>query len=121
MTHPRYKIQKKYVAKLKGYLLREEVKQLEKGIQLEDGLTQPAIVKVKSQDRERNVTHVEITITEGRNRQVRRMFSHFGHEVVKLTRVEYGPLNLKGLNAGQGRTLSPHEIKVLRHLAQDGK
>ena len=45
MTHPRYKIQKKYVAKLKGYLLREEVKQLEKGIQLEDGLTQPAIVK----------------------------------------------------------------------------
>ncbi|GGI39900.1 pseudouridine synthase [Mammaliicoccus stepanovicii] len=121
MTHPKYKIQKKYVAKLKGYLLREEVKQLEKGIKLEDGLTQPAIVKVKSQDRERNVTHVEITITEGRNRQVRRMFSHFGHEVVKLSRVEYGPLNLKGLNAGQGRTLSPHEIKVMRHLAQDGK
>ena len=121
MTHPRYKIKKKYIAKLKGYLLREEVKQLEKGIKLEDGMTQPALIKVKSQDRDRNVTHVEITITEGRNRQVRRMFSHFGHEVTKLSRVEYGPLNLKGLNAGQGRTLTPHEVKVLRHLAQDGK
>ena len=84
-------------------------------------MTQPALIKVKSQDRDRNVTHVEITITEGRNRQVRRMFSHFGHEVTKLSRVEYGPLNLKGLNAGQGRTLTPHEVKVLRHLAQDGK
>ena len=63
MTHPRYKIKKKYIAKLKGYLLREEVKQLEKGIKLEDGMTQPALIKVKSQDRDRNVTHVEITIT----------------------------------------------------------
>ena len=118
MTHPRYKVKKKYVAKLKGYLLREQVRQLEKGIMLEDGKTAPAIVKVKSQDREKNSTLVEITISEGRNRQVRRMFSHFGHEVVKLSRVEYGPLNLKGLNAGDARELSPHEVKTLRNLAQ---
>jgi len=119
MTHPRYKVKKKYVAKLKGYLLREQVRQLEKGIMLEDGKTAPAIVKVKSQDREKNSTLVEITISEGRNRQVRRMFSHFGHEVIKLTRVEYGPLNLKGLNAGDARNLSPHEVKTLRNLAQN--
>lgn len=118
MTHPRYKVKKKYVAKLKGYLLREQVRQLEKGITLEDGKTAPAIVKVKSQDREKNSTLVEITISEGRNRQVRRMFAHFGHEVVKLSRVEYGPLNLKGLNAGDARELTPHEVKTLRNLAQ---
>ncbi len=118
MTHPRYKIKKKYVAKLKGYLLREEVKQLEKGIMLEDGKTAPAIVKVKSQDREKNTTLVEITISEGRNRQVRRMFSHFGHEVVKLSRIEYGHLTLKSLNAGDARELSPHEVKMLRQMAQ---
>lgn len=118
MTHPRYKVKKKYVAKLKGYLLREEVKQLEKGIMLEDGKTAPAVVKVKSQDREKNSTLVEITISEGRNRQVRRMFAHFGHEVVKLSRIEYGPLTLKGLNAGDARDLSPHEVKTLRNLAQ---
>lgn len=121
MTHPKYKIQKKYVAKLKGFLLREEVKQLEKGIMLEDGKTAPAIVKVKSQDREKNTTLVEITIFEGRNRQVRRMFKHFGHEVVKLSRIEYGPLNLKGINAGDARELSPHEVKTLRHLALHNK
>ena len=62
MTHPRYQIKKKYVAKLKGYLMREEVKALEKGIELEDGMTQPAEVKVKKQDKDKNTTLVEITI-----------------------------------------------------------
>ncbi|KAA1040161.1 rRNA pseudouridine synthase [Macrococcus equipercicus] len=118
MTHPRYKVKKKYVAKLKGYLLREQVRQLEQGIMLEDGKTAPAVVKVKSQDREKNTTLVEITISEGRNRQVRRMFAHFGHEVVKLSRIEYGNLTLKSLNAGDARELSPHEVKTLRQMAQ---
>ncbi|PKE34438.1 pseudouridine synthase [Macrococcoides caseolyticum] len=117
MTHPKYKMKKKYVAKLKGFLLREQVKQLEKGIMLEDGKTAPALVKVKSQDKEKNTTLVEITIYEGRNRQVRRMFAHFGHEVVKLSRIEYGPLTLKGLNAGEARELTPHEVKTLRNMA----
>lgn len=120
MTHPRYKIQKKYVAKLKGYLMREEVKSLERGIQLEDGMTQPAAVKIKSQDKEKNTTLVEITISEGRNRQVRRMFEHFGYQVSKLQRIEFGPLNIKGLNAGDGRVLTPHEVKIMRQLAEHG-
>lgn len=120
MTHPRYHIKKKYVAKLKGYLMREEVKALEKGIELEDGFTQPAQVKVKKQDKDKNTTLVEITISEGRNRQVRRMFEHFGHQVSKLTRIQFGPLDLKGLNAGEGRVLTPHEVKTIRHLAENG-
>lgn len=120
MTHPRYHIKKKYVAKLKGYLMREEVKALEKGIELEDGYTQPAKVKVKNQDKDKNTTLVEITISEGRNRQVRRMFEHFGHQVSKLTRIQFGPLDIKGLNAGEGRVLTPHEVKTIRHLAENG-
>ncbi|MGX0746479.1 23S rRNA pseudouridine2605 synthase [Staphylococcus capitis] len=121
MTHPRYHIKKKYVTKLKGYLMREQVKELEQGIELEDGFTQPAQVKIKRQDKEKNTTLVEITISEGRNRQVRRMFEYFGHEVNKLTRIQFGPLDLKGLNAGEGRVLTPHEVKTLRHLAENGK
>ena len=121
MTHPRYHIKKKYVAKLKGYLMREQVKELEQGIELEDGFTQPAQVKIKRQDKEKNTTLVEITISEGRNRQVRRMFEYFGHEVNKLTRIQFGPLDLKGLNAGEGRVLTTHEVKTLRHLAENGK
>ncbi|AGC90566.1 pseudouridine synthase [Staphylococcus warneri] len=120
MTHPRYHIKKKYVAKLKGYLMREEVKALEKGIELEDGFTQPAQIKVKNQDKDKNTTLVEITISEGRNRQVRRMFEHFGHQVSKLTRIQFGPLDIKGLNAGEGRVLTPHEVKTIRHLAENG-
>ena len=120
MTHPRYHIKKKYVAKLKGYLMREEVKALEKGIELEDGFTQPAQIKVKNQDKDKNTTLVEITISEGRNRQVRRMFEHFGHQVSKLTRIRFGPLDIKGLNAGEGRVLTPHEVKTIRHLAENG-
>lgn len=120
MTHPRYHIKKKYVAKLKGYLMREEVKALEKGIELEDGFTQPAQVKVKNQDKDKNTTLVEITISEGRNRQVRRMFEHFGHQVSKLTRIQFGPIDIKGLNAGEGRVLTPHEVKTIRHLAENG-
>ena len=49
------------------------------------------------------------------------MFEHFGHEVTKLQRIEVGPLNLKGLNAGEGRVLTPHEVKVMRQLAEHGK
>lgn len=100
--------------------MREEVKALENGIELEDGFTQPPS-QSKKQDKDKNITLVEITISEGRNRQVRRMFEHFGHQVDKLTRIEFGNLNLKGLNHGEGRVLTPHEVKVLRHMAENGK
>ncbi|MBX8992456.1 rRNA pseudouridine synthase [Staphylococcus pettenkoferi] len=121
ITHPSCKIPKKYVAKLNGYLMREEVKALEKGIQLDDGWTQPAQVKIKRQDKQKETTLVEITIHEGRNRQVRRMFEHLGYKVNKLQRIQVGPLTLKGLNAGEGRVMTPHEVKTLRHLAEHGK
>lgn len=120
MTHPRYKIPKTYIAKIEGYILREQVKALEHGIELEDGMTHPAKVKVKKQDKTKNTSLIEITITEGRNRQVRRMFEHFGFKVTKLSRVSFGPLDLKGLGAGEGRVLSPHEVKTLRQLATQG-
>lgn len=48
------------------------------------------------------------------------MFEHFGHQVSKLTRIQFGPLDLKGLNAGEGRVLTPHEVKTIRHLAENG-
>ena len=101
--------------------MREEVKALEKGIQLDDGWTQPAQVKIKRQDKQKETTLVEITIHEGRNRQVRRMFEHLGYKVNKLQRIQVGPLTLKGLNAGEGRVMTPHEVKTLRHLTEHGK
>ncbi|MCE7791063.1 rRNA pseudouridine synthase [Salipaludibacillus sp. CUR1] len=117
LMHPKYKIKKTYIAKVEGMPLRETVKQLERGVKLEDGKTAPAKVKVKKTEKKKNTSVVEITIHEGKNRQVRRMFEHVGHPVLKLKRETYGFLTLHGLNAGESRELKPHEVKQLRELA----
>ncbi|MFE8702624.1 23S rRNA pseudouridine(2605) synthase RluB [Cytobacillus sp. FJAT-54145] len=117
LMHPSNEIDKVYVAKVKGIPLREKMKSLERGIQLEDGKTAPARVKMLSLDKKKQTSIVEITIHEGRNRQVRRMFEAIGHPVLKLKRERYGFLNLQGLSVGEIRELTPHEVKQLRTLA----
>lgn len=117
LMHPKYKIKKTYIAKVEGTPLRENLKKLEKGITLEDGKTSPAQVKVKKTDKNKNTSILEITIHEGKNRQVRRMLEAIGHQVIKLKRENYGFLHLRGLNAGEYRELKPHEVKQLRDLA----
>lgn len=121
MTHPKFEIKKTYIAKVKGIPRREDLKKLERGIKLEDGLTAPARVKMQSADRKTNTAIVEITIHEGRNRQVRRMFDAIGCPVDRLKREQFGNLTTRGLNAGEARALTIHEIKQLRVLAETGK
>ncbi|ANB58925.1 ribosomal large subunit pseudouridine synthase B [Anoxybacillus sp. B7M1] len=120
LMHPRYEIEKVYVAKVKGIPARAQLKQLEKGIWLEDGMTAPAKVKMLSLDKRKKTAVIEIRIHEGRNRQVRRMFEAIGCPVMKLKRERYAFLDLKGLNPGDYRELSPHEVKQLRALALSG-
>ncbi|WP_042458006.1 23S rRNA pseudouridine(2605) synthase RluB [Neobacillus dielmonensis] len=119
LMHPSHEIEKVYVAKVKGVPLKESLRKLEKGIQLEDGKTAPARVKMLSFDKKKQTAIVEISIHEGRNRQVRRMFEAIGHEVIKLKRERYGFLTLSGLKPGEARELTPHEVKQLRTLALD--
>ncbi|KUP07821.1 pseudouridine synthase [Bacillus coahuilensis m2-6] len=121
LTHPKYEIDKTYIAKIKGIPTRQELTKLQRGIKLEDGMTAPAKVKFISADRSKNTCIVELTIREGRNRQVRRMFEALGFPVMKLRRERFGTLTLKGLNAGEARELTPHEVKQLRTLAQTGQ
>ncbi|MGG0716644.1 23S rRNA pseudouridine(2605) synthase RluB [Robertmurraya massiliosenegalensis] len=117
LMHPKNEIEKVYVAKIKGIPSREKVRGLEKGVQLEDGKTAPAKAKVISIDKKKQTSIIELTIHEGRNRQVRRMFEAIGHPVMKLKRERYGFLTLQGLSVGDMRELSPHEVKQLRALA----
>ena len=117
LMHPKHEVDKVYVAKVKDIPLRESLKKLEKGIMLEDGKTAPAKIKVLSADKRKQTAIIEITIHEGRNRQVRRMFDAIGHPVLKLKRERYGYLTLQGLSAGDARELSPHEVKQMRALA----
>jgi len=117
--HPRNEIEKEYIAKVKGIPLRENLKALEKGILLEDGKTAPARTKVISFDKKKGTSIVQLTIHEGKNRQVRRMFEAIGNPVVKLRRERYGFLDLRGLQAGDARELTAHEVKQLRVLAEN--
>jgi 23S rRNA pseudouridine2605 synthase len=116
LMHPRGEIEKVYVAKIEGIPLRENLRKLEKGLKLEDGMTAPAKVKMISVDKKKQTSIIEISIHEGRNRQVRRMFEAIGHKVIKLKRERYGFLTLAGLKAGEARELTPHEVKQMRAL-----
>lgn len=117
LMHPSNEIEKVYVAKLKGIPSKEKMKSLQRGIVLEDGKTAPARTKLLSMDKKKQTAIVEISIHEGRNRQVRRMFEAIGHPVLKLKRERYGFLTLQGLSAGDARELTAHEVKQLRTLA----
>ncbi|MGG0642712.1 pseudouridine synthase [Sporosarcina gallistercoris] len=121
MTHPKFGIKKQYIAKVKGIPTREALKKLEHGIVLEDGLTAPAHVKMRTMDKKAQTALIEITISEGKNRQVRRMFDAIGCPVVKLRRESFAHLTTVGLNAGEARELTTHEVKQLRVLAETGK
>ncbi len=120
LTHPKYEVEKVYVARVKGIPPKQKLRQLERGIQLEDGKTAPARVKRLRINKNAQDAIIEITIHEGRNRQVRRMFEAIGHPVVKLTRERFGVIDGRGLNAGDSRELTPHEVKQLHVLAETG-
>jgi 23S rRNA pseudouridine2605 synthase len=114
MTNPAYKLEKTYLVKASTLLTDEQLSQLANGVELSDGMTAPATVK-RERDSEK-YTFLEITIREGRNRQVRRMLEAVGSKVLKLVRVRIGPLTLEGLQMGKWRELAPAEVIKLRKL-----
>ena len=113
ITSPENHVAKTYLVKSSILLSDEQLRQLRDGIELKDGLTRPAQVR-RVRDSEK-YTFLEITITEGRNRQVRRMLEALGAVVLKLVRVSIGPLRIGTLQMGQWRPLTPDEVRVLRH------
>ncbi|MBN2247233.1 MAG: rRNA pseudouridine synthase [Coriobacteriia bacterium] len=118
MMHPRHHVPKLYYAVVDGIPDAGDLTQLRKGVLLDDGLTSPAGARVV-QVRERTAA-VELTLREGRKRQVRRMLSAIGHPVIALSRIEYGPLTLGDLPEGAVRLLEPHEVEALRASASGG-
>jgi 23S rRNA pseudouridine2605 synthase len=115
ITHPKHEFPKTYLAKVKGVLDDRQIELLENGMFLQDGKTAPA--KVKKVRKEEANSWVEITIHEGRKRQVRRMFDHVGRSVIKLKRVRTGGLALGDLAEGSFRHLTSEEVKGLLEAA----
>jgi 23S rRNA pseudouridine2605 synthase len=111
VTSPETKVPKTYLVKSSLLLSDEQLDQLRAGVELKDGPTRPAIVK-RIRDSAR-YTFFEITITEGRNRQVRRMVEALGAKVLKLVRVRIGNIEIGGLEIGKYRPLTAHEIRSL--------
>ena len=111
LTHPRYHVPRTYMAQVQGAVGHKVLTKLARGVELEDGMTSPA--RVGLLERVPGGSLVEITITEGRNRQVRRMFEAVGHPVTRLVRRAIGPLELGRLKPGDYRRLSPTEVQSL--------
>ena len=111
MTHPKFKMVKTYVATVHGNVTEERLNMLRNGVQLEDGMTAPAEVNIIRRENHRTV--VEISIHEGRNRQVRRMFKAVKNPVLELKRITIGSLNLKGVGVGEYRYLQGAELKKI--------
>ena len=107
LTHPRYRVPRTYRARLRRAPTDTDLGRLRKGVRLDDGLTAPARVRRVS------ARVLELTIREGRNRQVRRMAEAIGNEVVELERIGFGPLRLEGLALGQSRRLRAAEVRRL--------
>ena len=116
ITHPKYELPKTYLVKIKGVLNDEAINRLESGVFLTDGKTAPA--RVKRLRKEEANSWVEITIHEGKKRQVRRMIDHVGNSVIRLKRVRVGNLPLGNLPPGSYRHMTPEEVTMLRDMAE---
>ncbi len=111
VTNPDYKVPKTYLLKSSKHLSDDQIKLLRNGVTLSDGPTKPALV-TRVRDSEK-YTHLEMTITEGRNRQVRRMIEALDAKVLKLVRIAIGPIQIGDLKIGQHRPLTPAEVATL--------
>ncbi|MCR4418959.1 MAG: pseudouridine synthase [Clostridia bacterium] len=116
LTHPRHEVEKTYRVLVKGRPGPGALEQLRQGVRLEDGRTSPA--RVRQVGRRGSDTWLEITVHEGRKRQIKRMCRAVGHPVLSLTRTRLGFLTLKGLAPGRYRRLTAEEIGRLKALAR---
>ena len=113
VTHPKHEITKTYTVTVKGIIKNEEVEQLRKGVKIDDYTTRPAKVKILKTDKEKDISRLEITIHEGKNRQVRRMCESVGRKVIALHRSKIGNIGVKDIELGKWRYLKDFEVKTL--------
>lgn len=114
ITHPKYKIEKTYNATIKGLITNEDIKKLEQGIKIEDYITSSTKAKILKIDTIKNVSRVQISIHEGKNREVRKMFETIGYKVVALHRVKIGNIDLKDIKIGEWRYLKKEEVEKIK-------
>ena len=113
VTHPKHEINKTYTVTLKGIITNEDVKKLQKGVDIGEYITKPAKVKILQTNKEKQTSRLEIIIHEGKNRQIRRMCESIGKKVLALHRTKIGEISVKDMKIGKWRYLTNDEIKAL--------
>lgn len=113
ITHPKHEIEKTYTVTVKGVVQKNEVEKLRNGVQIENYITKPAKVKILRIDSEKEISRLEITIHEGKNRQIRKMCEAIGKKVIALHRSKIGNIEVKNLEIGEWRYLTQKEIDTL--------
>ena len=113
VTHPKHEINKTYTVTVKGIVEKDDVEKLKNGVKIDDYITKPAKVKILKTDFEKNISRLEITIHEGKNRQVRKMCESIGKKVIALHRSKIGEIGVKDLELGKWRYLTKKEVDKL--------
>ncbi len=113
ITHPKHEIEKTYTVTIKGRVTNEEVEKLRKGVKIEDYITKEAKVRILKIDEEKEQSRLEITIHEGKNRQVRKMCEAVGHKVLALHRSKIAGIGVKDLSLGKWRYLTKIEVNKI--------
>jgi len=114
LAHPRYQVPKTYLAEVQGSPAPEALRRLTTGVRLDDGPARATSARVVGKGKARS--QIELVLTEGRKREVRRMLEEVGHPVVKLVRTRFGPVDVRGLKAGTTRRLTPQEVGELHKI-----
>lgn len=117
LSHPSFRIPRTYWVKVKGKPSAEEIRKLSRGISLEDGPTAPCRITALRETREN--AWMEMTLREGRNRQVKRMWEKMGYRVLKLKRISFAGLTLGDLQPGEYRDLRPKEVEKVKRMIRD--
>lgn len=118
LIHPRNKVDKVYIAKVKGFFDKESALTMGRGVVIDGVKTAKSFVKLKKYDKKSNTSLVEVVIHEGRNHQVKKMFNAVGFDVIKLKREMFAFLDVNGLKSGEYRYLSIKEVKQLYSLVK---
>jgi 23S rRNA pseudouridine2605 synthase len=114
LTHPEHEVEKEYLLRVQGIVIKDKIRQMRKGVIIDDDyLAIPKHVHILELDKQYKTTQLTIVLTEGRNKQVRKMFDAIGHPVTRLTRIRYGELTLDGVERGLYRPLKIHEVRKL--------
>lgn len=116
VTHPKYEIEKTYNVTIRGEITEDEIEKLRNGIQIDDYVSGKAKVKILKIDKDKGISRIEITIHEGKNREVRKMFSALDKKVLALHRSKIEDISVKNLKLGEWRYLSDSEVKSLMNV-----